>query len=361
MIINTYKRYLLNKFIKKKMLVSFIFLILVLIINFIEESNFLKDSNSEIYVPLLLTLLNAPSLLLEIFPFIFLISTQLFFLDLFENQEILSLRQFGISNFQILKFTTFISFIISLLIMIIFYNFSSIVKNEYLKIKNQFTKDNKYLAVITKNGLWIKDSQINGETLIINSKKIQNQFLIDTTITKFDKNFIMIENIIADRIDIKNNNWKLFNVTKTENDNSSVIYKEYLVNTKFNIDKINNLFSDLSSLTFFGLLKLEDNYKTIGYSVDEIILKKNKYFSNIFFMSIMSIIGALLVLKTNLSKKIFLNIFIGIFISVIVYYFLNFFSLLAKNEFMTIQLSVWFPIIFLVIISLIPAIKINEI
>lgn len=78
-------------------------------------------------------------------------------------------------------------------------------------------------------------------------------------------------------------------------------------------------------------------------------------------MSIMSIIGALLVLKTNLSKKIFLNIFIGIFISVIVYYFLNFFSLLAKNEFMTIQLSVWFPIIFLVIISLIPAIKINEI
>ena len=79
MIINTYKRYLLTKFIKKKMLVSFIFLILVLIINFIEESNFLKDSNSEIYVPLLLTLLNGPSLLLEIFPFIFLISTQLFF------------------------------------------------------------------------------------------------------------------------------------------------------------------------------------------------------------------------------------------------------------------------------------------
>ena len=56
MIINIYKRYLLNKFIKKKILVSFIFLILVLIISFIEESNFLKDSSAEIHVPLLLTL-----------------------------------------------------------------------------------------------------------------------------------------------------------------------------------------------------------------------------------------------------------------------------------------------------------------
>ena len=79
MILNTYKKYLLNKFIKKIILVSFIFFILVLIINFIEESNFLKDSDTSIRIPLLLTLLNAPSLLLEIFPFIFLISTQLFF------------------------------------------------------------------------------------------------------------------------------------------------------------------------------------------------------------------------------------------------------------------------------------------
>ena len=361
MLINTYKKYLLGKLVKKKILVSFIFFILVLIINFIEEANFLKDSNADIYEPFILTLLNSPSLLLEIFPFIFLMSAQLFFLDLVENQEILTLKQFGISNFQLLKFITYTSLLISLFIMLIFYNFSSILKNQYLKTKNQFTKDNKYLAVITKNGLWIKDSQINGETLIVNAKKIENHFLIDTSVTKFNENFDMIENIVADKIDIKNNNWRLLNVTKTVSDNSTARYDEYLIETKFDINKINNLFSDLSSLTFVGLLKLEKNYKSIGYSVDEIIQKKNKYFSNIILMTIMSIIGTILVIKTNLGNNFFLNIFTGVFLSVIIYYLINFFSLLGNNEIMTIQLSVWLPIFFLIIIVLIPIIKLNDI
>ena len=38
--------------------------------------------------------------------------------------------------------------------------------------------DEKYLAVITKNGLWIKDI-IDKKIYIINSSKIDNQFLID--------------------------------------------------------------------------------------------------------------------------------------------------------------------------------------
>ena len=31
------------------------------------------------------------------------------------------------------------------------------MKNNYLEFKNKYTQDNKYLAVINENGLWIKD------------------------------------------------------------------------------------------------------------------------------------------------------------------------------------------------------------
>ena len=41
--------------------------------------------------------------------------------------------------------------------MIIFYNLSAKLKFTYLELKNVYAKDNKYLAVITENGLWIKD------------------------------------------------------------------------------------------------------------------------------------------------------------------------------------------------------------
>ena len=78
--ISTYKLYILRKFTKKIFLVSSIFFALILIINLLEEINFLKDVEANIFLPFLLSFLNAPSLLYEIFPFIFLIATQFFFI-----------------------------------------------------------------------------------------------------------------------------------------------------------------------------------------------------------------------------------------------------------------------------------------
>ena len=46
----------------------------------------------------------------------------------------------------------------------------------YTSIKNEFSNDNKYLAMVTESGLWIKD-EINDSTLIIKSKYIKGNFL----------------------------------------------------------------------------------------------------------------------------------------------------------------------------------------
>ena len=186
-----------------------------MIINLIEEANFLKESETSFLTPVLLTSLNAPSLLYEMFPFIFLISTQFFFIEIFENKEIYTLRQFGVDNFSLLRFLSLSSLILGLIIIIVFYNFSSILKNEYLKIKNNYAGDKKYLAVITKNGIWIKDNLDDG-TIIINSDKIDGEFLINSSITKFDNNFKIEENIISKKINIKNYEWELFDVITTD-------------------------------------------------------------------------------------------------------------------------------------------------
>ena len=89
MFISTHKKYLFIKFTKKLLLLSFVFFVLVLIINLIEETNFLKESETTWSTPVILTFLNAPSLLYEMFPFIFLISTQFFFIDIYENRKLI--------------------------------------------------------------------------------------------------------------------------------------------------------------------------------------------------------------------------------------------------------------------------------
>ena len=76
-----------------------------------------------------------------------------------------------------------------------------------MELKSSYTNNDKYLAVITKNGLWIKD-KVGKSTLIINSRKIEQNYLIDTFITEFDEDYNVIKNIKSDKIDISNVVWK---------------------------------------------------------------------------------------------------------------------------------------------------------
>ena len=62
--------------------------------------------------------------------------------------------------------------------------------------------------MITNNGLWIKD-KVDGKSLIINSSKIEKNYLIDTFISEFDENFQIIRGIQSDKINILENEWIL--------------------------------------------------------------------------------------------------------------------------------------------------------
>ena len=357
--IKTHKKYLINKFIKKILIVTLIFFILLSIINILEEVSFLKNSNAKMYTSIILTLLNAPSILYQIFPFIFLISTQLFFIEIYQSKEFETLKTFNFTNFDLLKLISITTIFVGLFIVIIFYNFSSILKNEYLKIKNNFSTDDKYLAVITKNGLWIKDNLLN-ETIIVNSEKIDGNYLVNSSITKFDNNFRIYENIISNRIDISEKNWVIYNVILTDLNNFSKKFDTIYMKSNFDIERINNLFSDLTALTYFELNKLENDYNNIGYSTDEIRVKKHSLYSAPIFFLTMSIIGMIIMINYKFKKILLLNIFIGVLCSVLIYYLFNFFNILGINNKIPLIFSVWFPVLFLTSLSIIGIITFNE-
>jgi len=73
------------------------------------------------------------------FPFIFLLSTQVFFIYLFNNDEIQIFKYSGLKNSQILKIIAYLTFLFSVLIIILFYNLSSSLKSYYLELKTKHT------------------------------------------------------------------------------------------------------------------------------------------------------------------------------------------------------------------------------
>ena len=292
------------------------------------------------------------------FPFIFILSTQLYFINIFEDNQIQIFKYSGFKNSQLIRIICFTTFILSILIIFFFYNISSNLKSYYLELKIKYTADDKYLAVVTNNGLWIKDV-VDESIFIINASKINNHTLSDAFITQFDKDFNVIKNIKANKINIKNNEWLIYNPIIFEENERKKISKT-IIYSNFNYEKIKNLFSNLSSLSLPELIRLKNNYDSLNYSSTDVSIQIQKLISYPFFLTLMTIIASTIMLSKSSLKTNTLKLVFGLFISVIIYYINNYFNVLGNTEKLTVLSSIWIPILFLAFTSIIFLRKINE-
>ncbi|MDC1025859.1 LptF/LptG family permease [Candidatus Pelagibacter sp.] len=353
-----YIKYIIKNFIKLLLIVSSIFFMLVLLLNLLEELNFFKNIDQNLYYPLLLNILNAPSILINIFPFIFLISTQFLLINLIDKNELIILKNFGIDNLKLIGIISFISFIASLFIIIFFYNFSAKLKHFYLEIKNDFASDNKYLAVITDNGIWIKD-EIKDNKIIINANLIEGNILKEVVITQFDNNFSPKKYIYGEIANIEKNDWVIEKATIIEN-NIRTNKNNFIFQSNFNSEKINTLFANLTSLTMWELYNLKNEYDSVGYSVKEINLHLQKIYSFPVYLTILTIFASVLMLNVPINKPKFFYLVMGIFASVLIFYINHFSSLLGENDKLPVTLSVWLPHVIVSILTGIGMVRINE-
>ena len=354
-----YKSYILKTYLYYFMIISFIFFTLSFFLNILEEIIFFEKFDVNIFYPFLLTFLNTPSILFELFPFIFLITSQLFFIRLHESEELNLLKISGIHNFSLLKSVIFISLILGLFITIFFYTISSNLKYNYLTIKNKFTNDNKYLAAINDNGLWIKD-EFDNSKYVINADEFTNNILKNVTINQLDEEFNLISIIISKEANIENKEWKLKDVRIFFSDGKKEKIEKLKVNTNFNREKLNSIFSNLTSLNLIQLINLSEDYKKLGLSGKEIKSHLFKLYSFPILISIMTAIGSILVLSFNYKNSKFFNLSLGILSSVIIYYVNYFFNLLGLAERTSILLSICAPLIILILFCFILLVRINE-
>ena len=355
----TYKKNIIFSFLKNILNVSIFFFSLILILNIIQEIIFFKNLNVSFFIPLYLTILNATSVLFDVFPFIFLIGAMNFFIEILDKNELIIYKSYGLSNLKIITVIITTAFTLGVFLVLIFYNISSNLKFVYLDIKNNHTKDDKYLAVITANGLWIKDhteENIN----YINAKNIYDENLNDVIISQFDKSHNFLRLISANNINIKEKNWIIKNANITE-DNITVTKQNPLIfNTNFDVEIISTLFSNLSALDLIKLNKLKKDYISLGYST----VKINTHLLNLYtypiYLSIMVCIASILMLNIGHNKPRVFYLIIGILVSVIVFYANYLFNVLVENQKIPIFFSVWFIQFLLLLFCSVYLVRINE-
>ena len=352
-----YIKFLITNYYKSFFYVTAIIFSLVFILNLLTELEFFKDLDVSINLTLFLSLLNSPAMIFEMFPFIFLITTQLFFIKLFNNNELEIFKYSGFKNSNILLILSTLAFVTGIFVITIFYNLSSNLKNIYLDIKSDFTTDGKYLAVITKNGLWIKD-KVGKRIYIINASEIELNFLKNSFITEFDEKYNVIRNIKSSKIDLINKEWKIYDA-KIFQDNFYTNEEIITIKTNFDYNRIKTLYSNLTSFNLIELLELKKNYTNLNYSLTELDLQIQKIISYPIFLILMTIFSSLIMFRVKRLDNTTLKISLGLFFSVIIYYINNFFFVMGSTEKISSFSAILIPLFILASVNVIFSRNIN--
>ena len=250
--------------------------------------------------------------------------------------------------------------ILGIFLIVLYYSFSANLKSLYLNIKYKYSNTSDHLAVVNEGGLWIKEKNNNNRIYIINAKNYKINKLENLEITELDKDYNQLNIIISKKADITEKNWKLSDVKIYTKDKKANIFEKYTYSSSFDEKVISNLYSNLNSLNIIELIKLKDNYRSIGYSATEVRLHLNKIYSLPIYLTLTTIIGALLMFKLTFIKSKFFLIVIGVLVSV-VFYYINYFSILfGKNETLPVEVSIWLPQLLIFLICSLGLTKLNE-
>ena len=354
--------YLLKNFLKTFLVFVFVFYCFGMILNLFEEIEFFKNIEASIMMPLILTSIYIPSLVIKFLPFIIFLSSMWFLLSIRNNRDLLTLKVFGYSNLRIFFILASTSFFLGWIILIIANPITSSMSKYYEKTKSNYSRDIDHLVTFNKNGLWIKEN-LKKKQRIISAAKPEGFNLIDVTIFHLDKKSNLIEKIVSKEANIKDNLWTLNDVTIYKpNDGVFTVekFKNYQIESIYNFEKINSLFKNFDTMSF---IELTLNYqKLINNGYNELFLNQSLHtmLSLPFFLFLMTALASTLTLNTLKKSDNLKFIVLGLIVTVIIFYFKDLSLALGQTDRIPLVLAVWSPVIALSFFIFIGVLQINE-
>ena len=354
--------YLLIGFFKTVLKVILIFYCFGLILNLFEEIEFFKNLDTNLLMPITLTALYIPSMIIKLLPFIIFISSMWFLLSLRNKEDMLNLKIFGYSNFKIFFTLAVTSFIFGWFVLFAFNPITSLMMKYYEQTKSEYSRDIDHLVSINKNGLWIKEN-VGSKYRIISADETRNNILKNVKIFNLDENYALTQKIYSEKANIINNKWILNNVTILESDDgimTQTFTDEFYITSKYDYEKITNLFRNFDTMSFLDLILNYKDLQNRGYNKSYLDQNLNSMLSLPFFLFIMTALGSILTMNTLKKSNNFTFIIVGLIACVTIYYFKDLSLALGQTNRISLSLATWIPVFTVGIFSSIGILQINE-
>jgi lipopolysaccharide export system permease protein len=336
---------------------------IVLLINLLDEFNFFKSKKDLKFIFFIIfTILKIPNVLINLFPFIVLFGGIVFYLKIYNHNEVISLRVMGYSNIQIILIPALTSFVIGYIIVFLIVPFSSSMLRYYEDLRSEYN-ETKNLVFVNENGIWILDKN-EKEKNVIRMEKISKDFSVVSQITiyNYDASNNFIKRIDATEGFIKDKNWQLNKVhiiSSNKKNNKENYLNNYNYISNVNINELKNVYKNTDTTSLLDISKEMSILDDKGYSTTDLRIRYQKLISFPIYLLAMSILSGLMIINLGKTSNYLKYGTYGVIISIIIY-FLNDLSItIAKSGIISVDFSVWIPIFLIILINLVGITQVN--
>lgn len=291
-----------------------------------------------------MVLFHLPNTAQQLVPFVVLFSVMLMLWRFGRTSQLVSARAAGTSIWQVIAPIIGVVCLYVALDFTVINPMGAMMMERFEKVDNQIFRRKSNLLAISGSGLWLRQSNQEGYSIVKISKVMPaQQTLENITVYNFGKDNAFVSRLDARAGRVAGHSWRLQDVFLAQPDKKTEYLATYDWTTDLDLASIQSQFLSPDTLSFWELPKYIAAIEKAGLSsVKHKIYWHNTMSRPLLFLS-MIILAAIGVYRVMQRRANFTFVIMGIGIAFLLYIFYNVMAALGNSLTVPVILAAWAP------------------
>ncbi|MDP6183128.1 MAG: LPS export ABC transporter permease LptG [Gammaproteobacteria bacterium] len=302
-----------------------------------------KDEIGMIVV-LQMSVFKLPHLVQQMLPFCVLLGATLAFWRLARANELVVTRAAGISAWQVLAPATTIAILVGLVQISLFNPLASVMLSKFEQLETRYLKRSVSLLSVSSAGLWLRQSDATGQSVIHASRVAQSDMsLHEVIIFLFEGEDRFIGRIDAENARLREGYWEIQNAWISAPKKRPYYVARHRLDTDLTLNKILDSFASPETMSFWQLPGFIETLEKAGFSGHRHKLYWHSLLASPLLLAAMVLVAAIFSLRTSRHGGAALSICGAVLSGFFLYFMSDLVYALGLSASIPTLLAAWTP------------------
>ncbi len=289
--------------------------------------------------------LKLPHTTQEALPFAILFGTMLAFWRLTRNNELVIARAAGVSVWQFLTPAVLVALFVGIIAVTIFNPIASFTQAAYEKMESHVLRQGSDQLSLSNAGLWLRQSDQQGNQIIIRAGKVASQQLAlePVTLFFFDNSTRFVSRIDAQTAKLEDGDWLIENGVRWVPNEPPQAFGELHLATTLTPRKIEESFASPDTMSFWDLPGFIGLLEELGFPAQRHRLYFYVLLARPLLLCAMVLVAATFSLRMQRRGGATLMIIGGVIAGFLLYFLSDVVFALGLSAKLPVTLAAWIP------------------